>query len=375
LTLGRYSAACLITGSLLYLPFEFLIYLSLCNKGLGEAIGQPLLIETSFLCSMESYPVEEFSMARPYWSGQITISLVSFSVKLFVATEAKGEIHFHQISRATGERVKYQKVTASEQQAADHVEDDAAPLGNDEIVKGYEYRKGEYVTLEPNELAELRVPSKHTMEVSQFVDEAEIDPEYFEKSYFVVPEDDSQTAAFGVVRRALKDTQKIALSKIAFGGREHIVAIAPTPDDSLGGMMAYTIRYATELRDAKEYFGEIKHVEVDEESLDLAKQLIKRKTAKFDPTRFVDGYEKAVKELVQAKIDHVPIPKDKGPAKPRGRVISLMDALRKSIGENNGTPKKKPAARRGTPPQKGIALVKGAGAKGKSGKSTKRRSA
>ena len=304
-------------------------------------------------------------MARPYWSGQITISLVSFSVKLFVATEAKGDIHFHQISRNTGERVKYQKVSASAQ--GDRAQDDEAPAAppvrNDEIVKGYEYRKGEYVTIEPRELAELRVPSKHTMDVAQFVDEVEIDPEYFEKPYFMVPEDDSQAATFGVVRRALQDTNKVALSKIAFGGREHIVAIAPTRDDSLGGMMAYTLRYATELREAKEYFRDIKQPDIDEDSLDLAKQLIKRKTAKFDPAKFVDGYEVAVKELVQAKIDHVPVPRDEEPAAPRGKVISLIDALRKSIGDEEANPKKKPVAKVETQSKKGLALVKASAAK------------
>ena len=316
-------------------------------------------------------------MARPYWSGQITISLVSFSVKLFVATEAKGEIHFHQISRATGERVKYQKVTASAQKAQEEVSDTAPAevVRNDDIVKGFEYRKGEYVIIEPKELTELRVPSKHTMEVTQFVDEAEIDPEYFEKPYFVVPEDDSQAAAFGVVRRALQETGKVALSKIAFGGREHIVAIAPDSDDSLGGMMAYTMRYANELRDAKEYFRDIKKVEVEEDSLDLAKQLIKRKTAKFDPAKFVDGYEVALKELVQSKIDHAPVPKDEEPARPRGKVVSLMDALRKSIQEDVEPSKKKPPARHGTQPQKGIALVKPSPAETKPAKSARRKSA
>ncbi len=279
-----------------------------------------------------------------------------------MATESKGEIHFHQISRSTGERVKYQKVTASAQQAQEDAGDDApaAPaVQKDDIVKGYEYRKGEYVTIEPKELADLRVPSKHTMEVTQFVDEAEIDPEYFEKPYFVVPEDDSQASAFGVVRQALLETKKVALSKIAFSGREHIVAITPAQDDKLGGMMAYTMRYAGQAaHDAKEYFHDIKKVEVEEDSLDLAKQLIKRKTAKFDPAKFVDGYEVALKELVQAKIDHAPIPKDEEPARPRGKVISLMDALRKSIGEEPDTSKKKPPAKHGTPMHPGIALVK-----------------
>ena len=322
-------------------------------------------------------------MARPYWSGQISISLVNFGVKLFVATEAKGEIHFHQISRKTGERVKYQKVTASAQQAHEEAvqaageEEDAPPpaaptVEKDEIVKGYEYQKGQYVTIEASELANLRVPSKHTMEITQFVDAADIDPEFFEKPYFVVPENDAQTQAFAVVRQALVDTKKTALSKIAFGGREHVVAITPADN---GGMMAYTMRYAAELRDAKDYFRDIKKVEVDEDSLDLAKQLIKKKAATFDPGKFVDGYEVALKELVQAKVDHAPIPKDEAPAPARGKVVSLMDALRKSVGsasaedaEDRAAPKKvervekaaekKSAGGKPAPAAKGISLVK-----------------
>lgn len=295
-------------------------------------------------------------MARPYWSGQITISLVSFSVKLFVATEAKSEIRFHQISRATGERVRHQKVLASAAQAQEDGGDDtaAAVVGKDDIVKGYEYRKGEYVLIEPSELANLRVPSKHNMEITQFVDESEIDPEYFEKPYFVTPENESQAQAFAVVRRALEETKKIALSKIAFGGREHVVAITPAED---GGMMAYTMRYAAELRDAKEYFSEIKKVEIDEDSLDLAKQLIKKRAAKFDPTKFVDGYEVALKELVQAKVDNAPIPKDEEPVAPRGKVISLMDALRKSVGSISPDEVGDQAAGTKKKAEKGIALV------------------
>ena len=322
-------------------------------------------------------------MARPYWSGQITISLVSFSVKLFVATEAKSDIRFNQISRSTGERVKYQKVTASNAEAQQTQQDsgDTAPtaptVGKDDIVKGYEYQKGQYVIIEPSELANLRVPSKHSMEITQFVEAEQIDPEYFEKPYFVVPENDSQTQAFAVVRQALVDTKKIALSKIAFAGREHIVALSAADD---GGMMAYTMRYAQELRDPKDYFRDIKKVEVDEDSLDLAKQLIKKRSGSFDPSKFVDGYEVAVKELVQAKIEGAPIPHDEALAPKRGKVISLMDALRKSIG-NDEAPKetaapKKPAAK--APATKGIALVKSdAGPKttAKPAKAAKRKSA
>jgi DNA end-binding protein Ku len=271
-------------------------------------------------------------MARPYWSGQIQISLVSFSVKLFVATEAKSDIKFHQIDRSTGERVKHQKVLASAiERNPDEAAEQSEVVERGQIVKGYEYSKGQYVTIEPAELANLRVPSKHVMEVTQFVDESEIDPEFYEKPYFVVPENDSQTEAFETIRKALIDTKKIALTKIAFSGREHVVAIAPAGTGDHGGMMAYTMRYAAELRKPEEYFRDIKHVEVAEDSLDLAKQLIKRKAAKFDPAKFIDGYEVAVKELVEAKLKHAPIPKDETPAPARGKVINLMDALRKSI--------------------------------------------
>ena len=195
------------------------------------------------------------------------------------------------------------------------------------------------------------------MEITQFVDEADIDPQYYEKPYFVVPENESQTQAFTVVRQALEDTKKVALSKIAFGGREHVVAITPAPD---GGMMAYTMRYAAELREPKDYFRDIKKVEVDEDSLDLAKQLIKKKAAKFDPAQFVDGYEVALKELVQAKIEHAPIPHDEPLPVHRGKVVSLMDALRKSVASatpeeaeahSDAEPKKKTTA------AKGISLV------------------
>jgi DNA end-binding protein Ku len=292
---------------------------------------------------------------------------VSFGVKLFVATEAKSEIRFHQISRKTGERVRHQKVLAS---ALEEAPGEAAdPVEKDEIVKGYEYRKGEYVMIEPKELEQLRVPSKHTVQISQFVGLDELDPEYLEKPYFVVPEDDVQAEAFAVVRKALQKTKKAALGQIAFGGREHVFAITADPDDKLGGMMGYTMRYQEELRDPAEYFKEIKKVAVNEDSLELAETLIKKKAAKFDPSKFKDGYEAAVKELVEAKIHNAPVPKDEVAAPKRGNVVNLMDALRKSVGETPAPPspgKKKPAASVKGEGKKGISLVKAATGKRKS---------
>jgi DNA end-binding protein Ku len=275
---------------------------------------------------------------------------------LYVATESKGEIRFHQISRKTGERVRHQKVLASAiEQAPDEA---AAPVEKDEIVKGYEYRKGQYVTIEPSEIEHLRVPSKHTVQITQFVSLDELEPEYLEKPYFIVPEDDVQGEAFAVVRKALQKTKKAALGKIAFGGREHVLAITAPADDDLPGMMGYTMRYQEELRDASEYFRDIKKVAVNEDSLELAETLIKKKTAKFDPGKFVDGYEVALKELVEAKIHNAPIPQEEAPHPKHGKVINLMDALRKSVSGDEALPPKKKAASTKTAQKRGIALVK-----------------
>jgi DNA end-binding protein Ku len=259
-------------------------------------------------------------MARPYWSGQLRISLVSFGIQLFPATEVKSEIRFHQLNRRTGERVKYQKTSGEE----------GPPIEKDEIVKGYEYNKGDYVMIEPGDIENLRIPSRQTLDVTQFVDRDEVDPEYYEKPYFVTPQNASQAEAFTVVRKALQATKKMALGKIAFGGREHLMAIAAPDDDEQLGMMAYTLRYAEELRKPEQYFNEIKSVAIDADQLELATELIKRKAGKFNPEQFKDEYEHAVREMVEAKVKHAPPPKLDPTPKPTN-VVNLMDALRKSL--------------------------------------------
>jgi DNA end-binding protein Ku len=286
-------------------------------------------------------------MAHPYWSGQIQISLVSFGVKLFPATEAKSEIHFHQLSRKTGERIQHQKVSGNE-----------GPVERSGIVKGYEYRKGEYISIEPDEIENLRIASRHNLEVTQFVDIDELDPAFFEKPYFVVPEDEVQAEAFAVIRKALQTTKKVALGKIAFGGREHLVAISAPADEKLAGMMAYTMRYAEELRDPAEYFRDIKKVIVDDDQLSLAKELIKRKAAKFAPEKFKDEYEAALRKMVKAKVEHAPIPHDE-PAPKSAKVINLMDALRKSVqGKDETEAKRKTTTKPAAGSKNGIVLVK-----------------
>jgi DNA end-binding protein Ku len=264
-------------------------------------------------------------MARPYWSGHIQISLVSFGVSLFSATEAKSEIVFHQLDRKTGERIRHKNVS-----------EDRGAVDREDIVKGYEFRKGEYVTIEPEEIAHLRMPSKKTLEIVQFVDVSEIDPEFFEKPYFVVPESGAQAQAFAVIQKALRESGKAGLGEAAFAGREHLIAIMPPLDPKSRGLMAYTMRYGAELRDPAEYFSDIKDVDIDKDQLALAKELIRRNTAKFNPSKFVDDYEVALRELIDAKIEHQPIPQEEKAPK-RAKVINLMDALRKSVGEEGSS--------------------------------------
>jgi DNA end-binding protein Ku len=258
-------------------------------------------------------------MPRPYWSGQFRVSLVSFGIQLFPATETKSEIHFHQMNRRTGERVRHQNVSG---------EDD--PIDNDEIVKGFEYSKGEYVMIEPEEIENLRISSRQMLDVIQFVSLEELDPEFFEKPYFVAPENPAQGEAFAVVRKAMQSTKKVAIGKIAFGGREHLVAISAPSDDKQLGMMAYTMRYAEELRDPSDYFSDIKRVGIDEDQLALAKELIKRKATRFDAGKYTDEYEAALRALIDSKVKHVPLPKGQPIAKST-KVVNLMDALRKSV--------------------------------------------
>jgi DNA end-binding protein Ku len=260
-------------------------------------------------------------MARPYWSGQLQISLVSFSIQFFPATNSASEISFHQIDRRTGERVHHLKVI-----------DGSDPVEKSEIVKGYEYHPGKYVIVEPEEVERLRIESKHTVEIAQFVALDEIPFAAFEKPYFVVPSDNQQAAAFAVVRKALSKTKKAGIGEIVFGGREHLVAIAAA--DDARGMMAYTLRYVEELRDADQYFSSIPNESVDAKQLAMAGDLIKHYSQPFDHTAFKDDYEAALRKLVEAKVKKQPLPLEEKTHK-TAKVINLMDALKQSLKTNS----------------------------------------
>ncbi len=307
-------------------------------------------------------------MARPYWSGQISLSLVSFAVEIYPATTTARQFQFHQIDRATGQRIHYQNVVADGDEREEnnhkasrlhvaargheaHDEEEPHVVDKSEIVKGYEYEKGKYAIIEPEDLKRLRIPGKDTLEITQFSSVDEVPPSLYVKPYFVVPKKGPQATAFAIVRQAMVDSEMVGLGEIAFAGREHLVALAPPPDRKQLGMMLYILRFAEELRDASEYFGKISSPKLDGSQLDLAKQLIKTYTRPLQLDKFTDNYEAAVRELVEAKLANKPLPKEK-PEKGRAKVVDLMSALRQSLAANQAPKAAKHAGKTAAPSAK-----------------------
>jgi DNA end-binding protein Ku len=258
---------------------------------------------------------------RPYWSGQFKISLVSFGIQLYPATSSQSGVTFHQIDRTTGERIRHLNVVNENE-----------PVENSDIVKGYEYTKGKYLIVEPDEIANVRIETKNVIDVQQFVDVDELPLTLFEKPYFVVPEPKESPDAFAVVRKAMEETGKAAIGELAFGGREHLVAIAVPKNHAELGLMAYLLRYGEELRDSAEYFSHISAAtsHIDKKQLTMATQLIVAYSHPFNLDAFKDDYEAALRELIEAKQKNSPLPLEEKKGKP-AKVINLMDALRESV--------------------------------------------
>ncbi|TCM25375.1 Ku protein [Novosphingobium sp. ST904] len=262
--------------------------------------------------------------ARPYWKGQIRLALVSIPVEIYSATRSGATIAFNQIHEPSGQRIKYEKVVPG-----------IGPVDVDEIVKAFEYAKGEYVLLDDDEIEGVKLESKKTLELTQFVDSHDIDAIYFEKPYYVVPADDLAEEAFIVLREALRRTRKIGLGQLAMRGREYVVSIKACGR----GMVMETLRYADEVNKATSYFREIGDTDPDEELLDLATTLIDKKTGKFDAREFHDRYADALKELIERKKKGKTLnieSDDKGSDSRGSNVVDLMAALKNSLGSSGG---------------------------------------
>lgn len=275
--------------------------------------------------------------ARPYWQGQIRLALVSIPVEIYTATKSGAQISFRQIHEPSGKPIRYEKVVPG-----------IGPVKAEDILKGYEVDKGEYVLLGQDEIDAVKLESRKTLELTQFVDVTEIDLLYYEKPYYVVPADDLAEEAFVVLREALRRTGKVGLGQIAMRGREYAVCLRPCGR----GLMLETLRYADEVNRAASYFRDIADAKPDAELLELAETLIDKKTAPFDAKAFEDRYVEALEALIAKKrrARGRKIIEDADEDRPRGgNVIDLMAALRKSVDAPRkpaakGTAKKKPGA-------------------------------
>lgn len=268
-------------------------------------------------------------VGRPYWSGQMKISLVSFGIQLYPAINSRAGVTFHQIDRETGERVHHRNVVNEDE-----------PVEKTDVVKGYEYTKGKYLVVEPDELKNLRIPTKSVIEVRQFVDFVELPPALFEKPYFVRPDMKESIEPYAVVRRAMEENRKAALGEIAFGGREHLIAIAVPPDNPEKGLMAYLLRYADELRKAEDYFADLpdfRSLQIDKKQLTMANELVRAYSEPLHLQAYKDDYEQALRELIEAKQKNLPLPLEEEKPRPT-KVINLMDALRESVNQAKRPP-------------------------------------
>lgn len=273
--------------------------------------------------------------ARAYWQGQIRLALVSIPVEIYPATKSGAAVSFRQIHEPSGKPIKYEKVVTG-----------VGPVDPEEILKGYEVSKGNYVLLEQEEIEAVKIESRKTLELVQFVEADAIDVLYYEKPYFVLPADDLAEEAYAVLRDALRRTKKVGLGQLSVRGREQLVSLKPCGR----GLVLEVLRYADEVTRAQTYFRGLPETEADADLLDLATTIIEKKTGPFKPEEFHDRYVDALQQLIEKKkkakgkrvIEDV---EDAAPSR-GGNVIDLMAALKKSVGDSGGAAARKPAAKK-----------------------------
>ena len=282
---------------------------------------------------------------RAFWTGNLRLSLVTIPVRLYPATSTERRIELHQIHESTGKRIRYQKVAPG-----------VGPVENEEITKGFEYEKGKYVLLDQKEIDELKLESKQTIELVRFVDASAIDARYFEKPYYLLPDGDVAEEGYVIMQKALSQSNKIGVGQLILRGQGNIVALKPCGR----GLMLEILRHANEVKSADKFFEDVPEMKVDKEALELAIELIERKSGAFEPEKFKDEYNDAVWELINAKLEHrapAIVTGDPGTAK----IINIMDALKKSVKQQG----------KAAPPSKGQPPKKAAAASSRSGSAKK----
>ncbi len=258
---------------------------------------------------------------RAYWKGYLKLSLVSCPISLYPATSEREKISFHQINKETGNRIRYKKIDTA---TGDEVD-------NADIVKGYEVAKGEYIELDPEELEAVALDSKHIIDIDEFVPRSEIDELYMRDPYYIVPDGEVGQQAFAVIREALRKEGMVALGKVVFTSREHIIALEARGK----GLIGMTLRYPYEVRKEDEYFDTIEDEKIPKDMIDLAIHIVETKKGHFKPDEFKDDYEDALKDLLRKKQkgEKIEAPKERAPS----NVINLMDALRQSVKAGGGS--------------------------------------
>ncbi|MAN60277.1 MAG: Ku protein [Flavobacteriaceae bacterium] len=271
---------------------------------------------------------------RALWKGQLRLSLVSIPVEIFSATKSASRVSFRQIHKPSGKRIRYEKSVPG-----------IGPVKTEDIVKGYEVEEDEYILLDPDEIDAIKLETKKTFELVQFVDACEISPLYFDKPYYITTSDDLAQDAYRVVRDALREANKVGLGQVTMRGKEYLAAVKPCGD----GLLMETLHYEDELREAEEIFTDIKDEKVDKELLEVARSLIDRKSAPFDAAAYRDQYAEAMQDLLDAKIKNKKSPRVRASDDDGGggdNVVDLMSALKKSLKEAGGKKPKKPSTKK-----------------------------
>lgn len=277
---------------------------------------------------------------RTFWKGNLRLALVSIPVRLMTATEREKEISLHQVHRESKKRIRYEKVAPG-----------VGPVEEEDIVRGYEVEPGEYVLLEDEELEHLKLSTRHTIELVQFVDHCEIDPLYFERPYYVLPDGEDAEEGYRVIRDALREEKKVGIGQLTMRGKENLVALKP----SGRGMMLDTLRYAEEIKDADKIFSDIGTSRLRQDLISMAKDLIRQRASPFDPAAYKNHYAEALRELVRSKVKGgraVEVDEEEL-EQAKGKVIDFTEALKRSVEragagsarerEAKAAPRKRPA--------------------------------
>jgi DNA end-binding protein Ku len=262
---------------------------------------------------------------RSTWKGHLRLSLVSCPVRLYNAVSRSEKVSFNLLHKDTHNRI----------QMKPH-DPELGAVEREDLVKGYQYEKDQYVVFTDEDFDKVQIESSKAIVIEKFVDAKDVDPIYFDSPYYIAPDGAVAEETFRVIQQAMREKRKVALSRVVLSQRERLIALMCRDK----GFLMMTLRTADEVRDSKEYFTDIEDEEPEQEMLELAERLIEQKSAKFDPSEFHDRYQDALLEMVKAKV------KGQEPviaqAPERGKVINLMDALRRSLGDEKPPAKSRP---------------------------------